>query len=227
MIGRRGSKSFLAALLVWRLWNLLALGDPQRHYQIPANKRIGDPTTPVSPRRSFVSSTNHTDPARGRRLSRAYGAREFMRVNQGRTRATPKLAHTRRHRGHKLPGAAWVRDRDRPGPGKARASKSGSVGNVLKVVPHSRNTQPRHSLTHKAQIHLPASLTYDSLEPSVDRRLSNPMSALDPFRATDHKGERSHSRVIDSPRRATQTHPKPVPVGLVSKPRGSDFSSVR
>lgn len=39
VLGRRGSKSFLAAILVaWRLWNLLALGDPQRHYKIPPDK---------------------------------------------------------------------------------------------------------------------------------------------------------------------------------------------
>lgn len=36
VLGRRGSKSFLAAILVaWRLWNLLALRDPQAHYKIP------------------------------------------------------------------------------------------------------------------------------------------------------------------------------------------------
>ena len=41
VIGRRGSKSFLAALLaVWRVWNLLALGDPQRHYQMPPGKTL-------------------------------------------------------------------------------------------------------------------------------------------------------------------------------------------
>lgn len=39
VLGRRGSKSFLAAILVaWRLWNLLALEDPQRHYKIPSDK---------------------------------------------------------------------------------------------------------------------------------------------------------------------------------------------
>lgn len=39
VLGRRGSKSFLAAILVaWRLWNLLALGDPQAHYKIPTDK---------------------------------------------------------------------------------------------------------------------------------------------------------------------------------------------
>ncbi len=41
MLGRRGSKSFLAAIIVvWRLWNILALGDPQAHYRIPPNKKL-------------------------------------------------------------------------------------------------------------------------------------------------------------------------------------------
>ena len=41
VVGRRGSKSFLAAILVvWRLWNILALGDPQAHYGIPRNKKL-------------------------------------------------------------------------------------------------------------------------------------------------------------------------------------------
>jgi hypothetical protein len=41
IVGRRGSKSFLASIvLAWRLAHLLALGDPQAHYRIPATKQL-------------------------------------------------------------------------------------------------------------------------------------------------------------------------------------------
>ncbi len=41
VLGRRGSKSFLAAVLVvWRLWLLLAYGDPQEHFGIPSGKAV-------------------------------------------------------------------------------------------------------------------------------------------------------------------------------------------
>ncbi|MEX2250615.1 MAG: hypothetical protein WD895_00925 [Acidimicrobiia bacterium] len=41
VLGRRGSKSYDAAILVvWRLWNILALGDPQAHYGIPRDKKL-------------------------------------------------------------------------------------------------------------------------------------------------------------------------------------------
>ncbi|HSH58246.1 MAG TPA: hypothetical protein VK988_01140, partial [Acidimicrobiales bacterium] len=41
VMGRRGSKNFLASIvLAWRLWHLLALGDPQSHYRIPKSKTL-------------------------------------------------------------------------------------------------------------------------------------------------------------------------------------------
>jgi len=41
VLGRRASKSFLVSILVaWRVWRLLALKDPQAHYQMPAQKTL-------------------------------------------------------------------------------------------------------------------------------------------------------------------------------------------
>lgn len=41
VLGRRASKSLLISILMaWRLWLLLALGDPQGHYQIPSGKTL-------------------------------------------------------------------------------------------------------------------------------------------------------------------------------------------
>lgn len=40
-MGRRGSKSLLTAILIlWSVYRLLALDDPQEHYRLPAGKRI-------------------------------------------------------------------------------------------------------------------------------------------------------------------------------------------
>ncbi|MEX2374899.1 MAG: hypothetical protein WD942_04830 [Dehalococcoidia bacterium] len=41
VLGRRGSKSLLTSFMcVWQLWKLLAMEDPQGHYQMPAGKRL-------------------------------------------------------------------------------------------------------------------------------------------------------------------------------------------
>ena len=41
IIGRRGSKNFIATIvLLWRIWKLLVLGDPQAHYKLPTNKPL-------------------------------------------------------------------------------------------------------------------------------------------------------------------------------------------
>ncbi len=41
VLGRRGSKNFLAAILVaWQLWRLLCLSNPQAHYGLPGTKSL-------------------------------------------------------------------------------------------------------------------------------------------------------------------------------------------
>jgi hypothetical protein len=41
VLGRRASKSYLTSLLVvWQVFKLLAMHDPQKHYQMPAGKRL-------------------------------------------------------------------------------------------------------------------------------------------------------------------------------------------
>lgn len=41
IIGRRGSKNFVATIvLLWRIWHLLAMGNPQEHYKLPAEKPL-------------------------------------------------------------------------------------------------------------------------------------------------------------------------------------------
>ncbi len=41
VLGRRGSKSLLASVvLAWKVWQLIELDDPQRHYSLPPTKRV-------------------------------------------------------------------------------------------------------------------------------------------------------------------------------------------